>query len=90
MMLKHSISVGVGGTPYWSANYSTPVMSTKTLTINGMHCEHCVASVRDALEALDGVSVENVEIGQAKISVDSVTDDELSAVLDEAGYELVS
>jgi copper chaperone len=65
-------------------------MSTQTLSIDGMHCEHCVASVRDALEDLDGVSVEDVEIGRAKISVDSVTVDELSAALDEAGYELVS
>jgi copper chaperone len=65
-------------------------MSTQTLSIDGMHCEHCVESVRDALDALDGVSVEHVEIGQANISGDSVTVDELSAVLDEAGYELVS
>ena len=64
----------------------------ETLSIDGMHCDHCVEAVREALEAVRGVSVERVEIGQADVTYDpaAVTRDQLATVLDDAGYELVS
>ena len=61
----------------------------ETLSIDGMHCEHCVEAVEDALAALDGLTVERVEVGSATVSHDgSVSRDQLAAALDEAGYEL--
>ncbi len=67
-------------------------MSSRTLTIDGMHCEHCVDAVREALNDLDGITVKAVEIGTANISVDSATvdDAQIETALDDAGYELVS
>lgn len=64
----------------------------KRLSIEGMHCEHCVEVVREALEAVRGVSVERVEVGTADVAYDptSVSDDQLETVLEDAGYELVS
>jgi copper chaperone len=64
----------------------------KTLSIDGMHCEHCVEVVREALESIRGVSVEHVEIGTADVAYDpsSVSDDQLATVLEDAGYALVS
>jgi copper chaperone CopZ len=64
----------------------------KTLSIDGMHCEHCVEVVREALEAIRGVSVEHVEIGTADVAYDpsAVSDEQLATVLDDAGYDLVS
>ena len=64
----------------------------KTLSIDGMHCEHCVEVVREALESVRGVSVERVEVGTADVAYDpsEVSDDQLATVLDDAGYDLVS
>ncbi len=68
-------------------------MDTKqhdTLSIDGMHCEHCVDAVREALSGVDGVSVETVEVGTATVAyAPSVASrDRLAQALDEAGYSL--
>lgn len=47
-------------------------MAELQLAIDGMTCAHCVASVRRALGALDGVEVENVTIGSARVAYDPV------------------
>ena len=62
----------------------------RTLTIDGMHCEHCVDRVEEALTGVDGVTVRDVAIGTAEVSYDAseVTDEQLAAVLDDAGYEM--
>lgn len=60
------------------------------LKIDGMGCEHCVKSVREALETVKGVKVLDVKIGSAEIEVenDSVLT-EIKEKLDDAGYDLV-
>jgi len=66
-------------------------MSTQTLEIDGMHCEHCVEAVRDALASIPELRVEQVEIGAAEVAHDDVVSaDQLAVALDEAGYDLVS
>jgi copper chaperone len=58
------------------------------LEIDGMSCEHCVRAVKDALQQLPGVAVEEVEIGSATVAYDPArTTPELlmDAVADE-GY----
>jgi copper chaperone CopZ len=62
----------------------------KTLSIDGMHCEHCVDAVQEALAGIAGVTVEAVEIGAAEVSYDPslVSRDQLVAALDDAGYDL--
>ena len=64
---------------------------TETLTIDGMTCEHCVRAVRDALEGVDGVTVESVQIGEARVDLDEtrVTTDGIATALEEEGYTLV-
>lgn len=37
-------------------------VATKTLTVDGMHCQKCVARVTDALQALDGVISADVNL----------------------------
>lgn len=44
---------------------------TETLKIAGMSCGHCVSSVTKALTETEGVKVESVEIGTAKITYDT-------------------
>ena len=60
------------------------------LKIDGMGCEHCIKSVREALEGVNGVKVLDVKIGSAEIEAenDSVLN-EIREKLDDAGYVLV-
>jgi copper chaperone CopZ len=57
-----------------------------------MSCEHCVAHVKEALEALAGVSSAQVDLKKKCALVehgDSVVADALKAAVSEAGYEAV-
>ncbi len=40
-----------------------------TLTIDGMSCGHCVRAVETALDAVPGVAVEAVTVGEARLHV---------------------
>lgn len=64
-------------------------MNYLNLSISGMSCAHCVASVRSALERLEGVKVERVSVGAAAVAYDPAhlaTQEVLDAVT-AAGYE---
>ena len=60
------------------------------LKIDGMGCEHCIKSVREALEGINGVKVIDVKIGSAEVEAenDSVLN-EIREKLDDAGYDLI-
>ena len=60
------------------------------LKINGMGCEHCVKSVREALEGIKGIKVLDVKIGSEEIEAenDSILN-EIREKLDDVGYDLV-
>ena len=60
------------------------------LKIDGMGCEHCIKSVREALEGVNGIKVLDVKIGSAEVEAenDSVLN-EIREKLDDAGYDLV-
>lgn len=62
------------------------------ITIEGMGCEHCVMTVREALEKVDGVTVEEVEIGSARVAFepDAVSEEQIDASIHKAGYEPIS
>lgn len=64
----------------------------KTLSVDGMHCEHCVDVVREALEDLEGVTVQDIEVGSVEVSLDSasVSEATISSTLEEAGYSLAA
>ena len=62
----------------------------KEMTITGMMCEHCVAAVEKALNALDGVSA-SVDLASktAKLTLTAeVSDEALTAAVEEEGYEV--
>ena len=62
-----------------------------TYAVSGMTCEHCDHHVGEALAALDGVESASADhrTGDATvISSRPLTDDEVSAALEEAGYAL--
>jgi copper chaperone len=64
-------------------------MSTVGLTISGMSCQHCVRAVRQALDAVAGVSASQVDIGSALVSFDPalVSVATIERALLDAGYE---
>lgn len=63
--------------------------------VTGMTCSHCVASVSEELQTLDGVESVAIELnvgGPSKVTVASAAPldrDAVSAAIDEAGYSLV-
>ena len=67
-------------------------MKVHELSIEGMNCGHCVLHVQKALSTIDGVEVENVEIGKARVWFDpeTVSQKTLSDAIEEVGYKLVS
>lgn len=63
---------------------------TKTISIEGMMCQHCVKHVTDALNKVPGVAAQvSLENKNAVCTVEpSVTDAQLKAAVTEAGYEV--
>ena len=62
-------------------------MTTISLSIEGMSCGHCVAAVKSALEAVPGVDVLDVRIGQATLNADDkLSTDAIRAAVADAGY----
>lgn len=63
-------------------------MTRTTLKIDGMSCGHCVASVKKALERLDGVTVEHVAVGAATVAYDPdlASPAQIAEAVGDAGY----
>ena len=63
-------------------------MERATLSITGMTCGHCVRSVDSALKQLDGVTVEQVKVGQATVSFDpaTVSSSRIAQAIESEGY----
>ncbi|MBQ6622730.1 MAG: cadmium-translocating P-type ATPase [Mogibacterium sp.] len=75
------------------ATYKEETAMTKTLKIEGMMCPHCEATVKKALEALDGVTeakVSHVE-GTAIVELSAeVSDDVLKKAVEDRDYTVIS
>lgn len=70
----------------------SPAMSSTTLTIPGIHCDHCKSSIEGALNQLDGVHSAEVSVDERTVAVEydeSAVD--VAAIKDaiiEQGYDL--
>ena len=66
-------------------------MMKKIINIEGMSCNHCVAHVREALEAIDGVKVMDVSLDNKNALVETeVNNDVLTKAIEEEGYDVKS
>ncbi len=67
-------------------------MKTQDLIIEGMSCGHCVMHVKKELSKVNGLTIENVEIGKARVQFDesAVTRERLAKAIEDAGYKLIS
>ena len=61
---------------------------TTELEISGMNCQHCVAAVTRALEAVPGVSAVSVDLAAGRAQVDGAADPgSLARAVIDAGYQ---
>ena len=66
---------------------------TSTYTVTGMTCGHCAGAVTREISSLDGVADVQVDLGSGAVTVTSdapLSDDDVRAAVDEAGYELAN
>ena len=63
-------------------------MMNRTMNIEGMMCVHCKANVEKALNAIPGVTAQvDLDAGTAAVTCpETVTDDDLTGAVTEAGY----
>lgn len=66
------------------------ILGTKKIFINGMHCQHCRASVENALNKIEhAVSQVNLKKNIATVKYDApVSDDELRNAVEAAGFSV--
>ncbi|MCW2848706.1 MAG: copZ [Marmoricola sp.] len=64
---------------------------TSEYAVTGMTCEHCVASVTEEVQEVEGVTDVHVDLATGRLSVTSdqpLPDAEVKAAVEEAGYGL--
>ena len=64
-------------------------MSKIEISIEGMTCGHCAMTETNELATLEGVSNVQVDhaVGKATVESEGVSEDQLSAAIEEAGYQ---
>lgn len=58
------------------------------LSIEGMHCDGCVRRVTNALNSVEGIRVDSVEVGSATVAADParVVAEQIVASVDRIGF----
>ena len=79
---------GGGSLPPEKKKLENPVIGKKTVKISGMHCEHCVNAVTEAINKIDGASAEvSLHGKKAVVSYDRELDEALlKKKIEDAGY----
>jgi copper chaperone len=67
-------------------------MAEISLKIDGMSCQHCVASVKKAVDGVEGVSSSDITVGAATVVYDEVktSKDSIVKVVQNAGYSVMN
>jgi copper chaperone len=63
-------------------------MANAAFSISGMSCGHCLNRVNNALQKVDGITAQQVQIGSAKVEFDpeKVTAEQIADAISKAGY----
>jgi copper chaperone CopZ len=67
-------------------------MYLETVIVTGMNCEHCVDSLTEEIEQLDGVSVMEIDLASGLVtfvSEEPVDPYDLAEVVEVCGYRLL-
>jgi copper chaperone CopZ len=62
-------------------------------TVRGMTCGHCASAVTEEVTKIPGVTDVDVDVAGGRVTVRSsgpVSDEAVTAAVDEAGYEVVA
>lgn len=68
-------------------------MTTTTITVTGMTCAHCAASVREEIGEIAGVRDVQVDVASGAVTIDSedpVDPAVIQSAVEDAGYQLAS
>jgi copper chaperone len=73
-----------------SASAQRDGMARRTLSVDGMACGGCEQNVENALGTLDGVTRVDAdhEADAVEFVADGVSDDDVAAAIEDAGYEV--
>lgn len=67
-------------------------MTTETITVPEIHCDHCRTSIEGALTPLDGVARASVDIATRQVTVDydeaTIDRAALIGAIEDQGYEV--
>jgi len=67
-------------------------MAEISLKIDGMSCQHCVASVKKAVDGVEGVNSSDITVSAAKVVYDEVktSRDSIVDAVKNAGYSVMN
>ena len=74
---------------YCQINRKKEVKNMKTITIEGMQCNHCKMTVEKALKSIDGVINADVNLENKKAIIEEekeIDNDKIKKVIEEAGF----
>ena len=63
-----------------------------TLTVEGMHCQKCVARITEALKGIEDVKKVNIDLNTKKVNVickNEIAKETLSAVIEKLGFKVI-
>ena len=65
-------------------------MAEITLKIEGMSCQHCVRSVKKAVDSIDGIRSSDIAVGSAVVVYDDTKTnrDAIALAVKNAGYQI--
>lgn len=62
----------------------------KVIKIEGMGCDHCIISVKEALDKIEGLEILEVKLGEATVEIkEEKLMNEVKENLEDAGYEVI-
>jgi copper chaperone len=69
-------------------------MTHKSIHVEGMTCDHCVETVTQAVNSLDGIRQVSVDLDKKQVSVEfdenRTNPDAISSKIIEVGFEVIS
>ena len=66
------------------------VLQMTTVKISGMRCQHCVNSIRQALEAIAGVSKVSIDLDKGEASFEGdVSFETIKETISQIGFEVI-
>lgn len=64
----------------------------KVINIEGMHCDHCVKRVTDALNSIEGVDKVKVNLAKKEAVITSekeISDELINSKINELGFQII-